>query len=98
MHARHRARPAGLSAAQSAVLDAVRVSSHPRLWWGGDAGHAVSTDPADTRLRLRVNRAVAPRHDADLDCYHLPPSQRVFSGRALELAGGLHVTHSPGLM
>ena len=32
-HARHRARPAGLSAVQSAVMDAVRVASNPRLWW-----------------------------------------------------------------
>ena len=32
-HAKHRSRPAGLSAVQSAVLDAVRVSSRPSLWW-----------------------------------------------------------------
>ena len=36
-HARHRARPAGLSAVQSAVLDAVRVCSRPDLWWRGGA-------------------------------------------------------------
>ena len=46
-HAKRRARPAGLSAVQSAVLDAVRVSSHPDLWWrgprGGDAGQTVPT-------------------------------------------------------
>jgi predicted GIY-YIG superfamily endonuclease len=36
-HAKHRARPAGLTAVQSAVLDAVRVSSLPSLWWRASA-------------------------------------------------------------
>ena len=34
-HAKRRARPTGLDAVQSAVLDAVRVSSRPSLWWRG---------------------------------------------------------------
>ena len=42
-HARNRARPAGLSAVQSAVLDAVRVSSSPDLWWRGGAGQTAPT-------------------------------------------------------
>ena len=37
-HAKHRARPVGLSAVQSAILDAIRVSRHPGLWWRGGAG------------------------------------------------------------
>lgn len=37
-HAKHRARPADLSAVQSAVLDAVRVSRRPTLWWRGGEG------------------------------------------------------------
>jgi predicted GIY-YIG superfamily endonuclease len=40
-HAKHRARPAGLSAIQSAILNAARVSSRPRLWWRGGAGQPV---------------------------------------------------------
>jgi predicted GIY-YIG superfamily endonuclease len=32
-HAKGRARPAGLGAVQTAILDAVRVSSRPSLWW-----------------------------------------------------------------
>ena len=39
-HARNRARPANLSAVQTAVLDAVRVSSRPELWWRGGVGQA----------------------------------------------------------
>ena len=35
-HAKSRARPTGLDAVQSAVLDAVRVSSRPSLWWRGE--------------------------------------------------------------
>ena len=42
-HARHRARPAGLSAVQSAVLDAVRVCSSPDLWWRGGADQPAPT-------------------------------------------------------
>ena len=41
-HARHRARPAGLSAVQSAVLNAVRVASNPRLWWKEGVGEGQS--------------------------------------------------------
>ena len=32
-HAKHRARPAGLNAIQTAVLDAVHVASHLETWW-----------------------------------------------------------------
>ena len=42
-HAKHRARPAGFSAVQSAVLDAVRVCSRPDLWWRGGAGQTAPT-------------------------------------------------------
>ena len=42
-HAKHRARPAGLSAVQSAVLDAIRVSSRPGLWWRGGVGQPAPT-------------------------------------------------------
>ena len=43
-NAKHRARPSGLTAVQSAVLDAVRVSSRPSLWWRG----ANADQPAPT--------------------------------------------------
>ena len=43
-HAKHRSRPEGLSNVQTAVLDAIRVSSRSRLWWrGGDADRSVPT-------------------------------------------------------
>jgi predicted GIY-YIG superfamily endonuclease len=50
-HAKHRARPAGLTAVQSAVLNAVRVSSRPSLWWRG----ANADQPAPT-LHVHVFR------------------------------------------
>ena len=40
-HAKHRTRPVGLSAVQSAVIDAVRVSRCPGLWWRGGADQPV---------------------------------------------------------
>ena len=42
-HAKHRARPAGLSAVQTAVLDAIRVSGRPSLWWRGSADESAPT-------------------------------------------------------
>jgi predicted GIY-YIG superfamily endonuclease len=39
-HAKGRARLTGLSAVQTAVLDAVRVSSRPSLWWRGEPSAA----------------------------------------------------------
>ena len=85
-HAKHRARPAGLSAVQSAVLDAVRVSRRPDLWWRGGAGQ-----PAPT-LHVHVFKCVLPSLPdelfidamplstmgtsvADISCHH----QREFS-------------------
>jgi predicted GIY-YIG superfamily endonuclease len=65
-HAQHRARPAGFSAVQSAVLDAVRVCSSPDLWWRGGAGQpaptlhvhvfkcALASWPAESALTLPV--------------------------------------------
>ena len=40
-HAKHRTRPLGLSAVQSAILDAARVSRCPGLWWRGGADQPV---------------------------------------------------------
>jgi predicted GIY-YIG superfamily endonuclease len=42
-NARHRARPAGLNAVQSAVLDAVRVTSRSGLWWCGSTDQSIPT-------------------------------------------------------
>jgi predicted GIY-YIG superfamily endonuclease len=42
-HAKHRGRPPGRTAVQSAVIDAVRVSSRPGLWWRGGTGQSAPT-------------------------------------------------------
>ena len=65
-HARHRARPAGLSAVQSAVLDAVRVASTPRLWWREDTGEGQSPPPLHVHV-FRCALASWPMAEVDLE-------------------------------
>ena len=64
-HAKRRARPAGLDATQSAVLDAVRVASRPSAWWpkgtSRAARAAAASDPPTLDMHI-FKAALAPRH------------------------------------
>ena len=83
-HTRNRARPAGLSAVQSAVLDAARVSSRPGLWRrGGEAPAptlhvhvfkcALASWPEESEL-LRDAMSTSAAVPAQLSCHR----QRAF--------------------
>ena len=95
-HARHRARPAGLSAVQSAVFDAVRVSSHPGLWWRGGVDQPAPTLHVHVFKCATVGflaRGVAFLNYGDGSReYILPSSTRGFSGTAVELRNTRHGT------
>jgi predicted GIY-YIG superfamily endonuclease len=63
-HAKYRARPAGLDAIQTAVLDAVHVASHPDAWWPKGQTHAAraaaASDPPALHLHI-FKTVLAPR-------------------------------------
>jgi predicted GIY-YIG superfamily endonuclease len=76
-HAKHRARPAGLNAIQTAVLDAVHVSSHLETWWPKGptqaARAAAASDPPPLHLHI-FKTVLAPRAQKRVGCNATPSS------------------------
>lgn len=81
-HAKHRARPTGLNAVQSAVLDAVRISSRPGLWWRGGADQTppplhvhvfrctLASWPAESALTMPAPPGPPLAPTVRLSCHH----------------------------
>jgi predicted GIY-YIG superfamily endonuclease len=70
-HAKHRARPAGLNAIQTAVLDAVHVASHLETWWPKGQTQAARAAAASNPppLHLHIFKIVlAPRPQNRVGC------------------------------
>jgi predicted GIY-YIG superfamily endonuclease len=70
-HAKCRARPTGLDAIQTAVLDAVHVASHPDAWWPKGqtqaARAAAASDPPALHLHI-FKTVLVPRPQNRVGC------------------------------
>ena len=86
-HAKHRARPAGLNAAQTAVLHAVRVASRPSTWWPKGQTRAARAAAASATPTLHVHifkAALAPHASASSSSTSLSLSDAVADDSACE--------------